>query len=114
MKICGSRFAADGSVGAAPNIGVKSPCAGHDIGHSAGLLARLFLLKFVRNDAIGDALLRVSGVAGEVSQERPQDMSSEPAAVAVPEPEPAAEPELPPPEELDTLEWFDTEDFLEK
>jgi hypothetical protein len=45
---------------------------------------------------------------------RPQPFETDETRATPPEPEPAAEPELPPPEELDTLEWFDTEDFLEK
>jgi hypothetical protein len=34
------------------------PQAGSNIGHSAGLLARLFLVKLVRGHTIGDALVR--------------------------------------------------------
>jgi hypothetical protein len=34
------------------------PCADRKIGDSAGLMARLFLFKLVRNHAIGDALVR--------------------------------------------------------
>lgn len=34
------------------------PQAGSCIGHSAGLMARLFLVKLVRGHAIGDALVR--------------------------------------------------------
>jgi hypothetical protein len=47
---------------------------------------------------------------------RPQlvDQVDSPPALAEPEPEPPVEPELPAPEDLDTLEWFDTDDFLKK
>lgn len=43
-------------------------------------------------DAIGDALLQVSGPADEVLVDQPPSKPSDSAAVAVPEPEPAAQP----------------------
>ena len=46
---------------------------------------------------------------------RPEQIEAAPAKPALPDTtEPPPEPELPAPEELDTLEWFNTEDFLEQ
>lgn len=35
-----------------------SPCADSNIGHSAGLLARLFLIQLIRKHTVGDSLVR--------------------------------------------------------
>jgi cation-transporting ATPase E len=46
---------------------------------------------------------------------RPGQVEASPAAHPLPETtEPLPEPELPAPEDLDTLEWFNTEDFLDE
>ena len=45
---------------------------------------------------------------------RPGQLESGPAPPELPEVEPAPEPTPPAPEDLDTLEWFDTDDFLDK
>lgn len=48
----------DGIVRTGRQHSLIPPQAGSITGHSAGLLARLFLVKFVRGYAIGDALVR--------------------------------------------------------
>ncbi len=45
---------------------------------------------------------------------RPEPVAEAETETGLPEPEPEVVPELPAPEDLDTLEWFNTDDFLEK
>jgi cation-transporting ATPase E len=45
---------------------------------------------------------------------RPERIEASPDAPALPDTPPPPEPELPAPEDLDTLEWFNTEDLLDK
>ena len=45
---------------------------------------------------------------------RPEAVAQGVSPPELPEPVAAPESELPAPEDLDTLEWFDSEDFLEK
>ena len=52
------RFSADGTISAGRRHDPIPPQTDSDIGHSAGLLARLFLVKLVRGHTIGDALVR--------------------------------------------------------
>ena len=57
MKLYSRQYAVDGIVRTGRPRSPNSPHAGQSIGSSAGLMARLFLLEFVRNHARGDSLL---------------------------------------------------------
>ena len=56
MKHNSRQYAVDGIVRTGRPLSPNSPHAGHSIGYSAGLMARLLLLKLVRSHATGDSL----------------------------------------------------------
>ena len=58
MKQRNQQIVVDGIVRTGRPRNQNPPNAGRCIGHSAGLMARLFLFKFVRNHAAGDPLVR--------------------------------------------------------